>query len=183
MFDKTKYKMTSPYRYVREATENGESLLSLCCGIGLELMHLKTSDITAVDIVPQYLAEVQKRFPKAKVVCSDALTFVKRQRDNSFDVISLIDGIEHMTKEVGIDLIGEMKRVCRKKILLFTTEEYVRNEPHNAWGIEGGDEYQVHRSGWGIEELKHLGFNLISRQSGITQHNEPYHALMFIYEK
>lgn len=176
--------MTSPYRYVREATKDGESLLSLCSGIGLELTHLKkTCDVTAVDIVPQYLAEVHKRCLQAKVVCSDALTYVKGQLDNSVDVISLIDGIEHMAKEVGADLISEMKRVCRKKILIFTTEGYVRNEPHNAWGIEGANEYQVHKSGWRIEELKRYDFNLISREPGITQHGEPYFALMFVYEK
>ena len=175
--------MTSPYKYVRDATGDGESLLSLCCGIGLELESLKTNNITAVDIVPVYLAEVYKRCPQAKVVCADALDYVKTQQDNSVDVISLIDGIEHMTKEVGAQLITQMKRVCRKKILLFTTEGYVRNEPHNAWDIEGADEYQEHKSGWRIEELKQAGFNLISRQSNITQHNEPYHALMFIYEK
>ena len=175
--------MISPYKYVREATKDGESLLALCCGIGLELKSLKTSDVTAVDIVPAYLAEVHKRCPQAKVVCADALAYVKVQPDNSIDVISLIDGIEHMTKEVGAELITQMKRVCRKKILLFTTEGYVRNEPHNTWDIEGADEYQEHRSGWKIEELEHLGFNLISRQSSITQHNEPYHALMFVLEK
>ena len=175
--------MRSPYRYVRAATKNGESLLSLCCGIGLELWGVKSAHVIAVDTVAQYLAEVHTRCPQAKTVCSDALTYVKGQPDNSVDVISLLDGIEHMGKDVGTELIGEMKRVCRKKMLLFTPEGYVRNEPHDAWGIAGADGYQIHKSGWTIDELQALGFTLISRQLGITQHCEPYHALMLAYEK
>lgn len=175
--------MINPYLYIREATKNGESLLALCCGIGMELRYIRSQDVTAVDIVPQYLAKVYKYCPQAKTVCSDSLAYVKEQPANSVDVISLIDGIEHMAKETGLQIIEQMKRVCRKKILLFTPEGYLRNEPHNAWGIKGADEFQTHKSGWEVEELCGLDFKLIVRYPGITQHDEPYFALMFIYEK
>jgi len=175
--------MIDPYNYVREAISNGESLLSLCCGIGNELGGLNTQEVTAVDIAPQYLAEVHKACPRVNTVCSDSLVYIKKQPANSVDVISNIDGIEHLTKQAGLELIEQMKRVCRKKILLFTPEGYVRNEPHNAWGIEGANEFQIHKSGWKVKELEGLGFKLIARDSGISQHNEPYFTLMFVYEK
>lgn len=176
----------NPYVYVAEATENGESLLSLCCGIGLELNHLNTQDVTAVDVVPQYISEVKNRCPQAKTVLSDALEYVKKQPDKSVDVISIIDGIEHMEKKTGLKLIKEMKRVARKRILLFTPEGpahdgYLKNEPHNAWGIGGADDYQKHLSGWTMLELKDLGFQALDIQQGISQHGEPYKALMVEY--
>lgn len=178
----------SPYPYVHEATNNGESLLSLCCGIGLELGGLKTNDVTAVDLAPQYLKQVKKRCPQAKTVCSDALEYVKAQPDNSVDVISIIDGIEHMDKETGLKLIPEMKRVARQKILLFTPQGpgpdgFLRNEPHNAWGIEGADHLQLHLSGWTVDELRDLGFETLGVQSSISQHDEPYEALMMQWIK
>lgn len=172
----------NPYTYVREATEDGKSLLSLCCGIGLELSGLP-GEVTAVDIVPQYLEQVKHRCPQAKTVCSDALSFAKSQPTDSFDVVSIIDGIEHMDKETGLKLVREMKRITRNKILLFTPEGYLRNEPHNAWGIEGADEHQTHKSGWTRLELKDLGFQLVESADGISQHDEPYTALMTIYTK
>lgn len=177
-----RYKI-NPYIYVQEATDNGESLLSLCCGIGLELNNLNTQHVTAVDLAPQYLDEVRGRCPQAKTIASDVLVYVRGQPDNSVDVISIIDGIEHMTKRAGSQLIPHMKRVARKQVLLFTPEGYLRNQPHNAWGIEGADHLQEHRSGWGILELKDLGFDLVAKESGISQHGEPYNALMFIYTK
>lgn len=173
----------NPYIYVQEATKNGESLLSLCCGIGLELSGLSTQDVTAVDIHQAYLDQVHHRCPQAKTVCSDAWEYIKDQPDNSVDVVSLIDCVEHMTKEVGLKVIKKAKKVARKQVLLFTPEGYLKNEPHNAWGIEGGDEYQLHKSGWEVLEIKDLGFDLVQTHDDISQHGEPYRALMFTWSK
>ena len=176
----------NPYYYIKESTDNGESLLSLCCGIGLELSGLSTQDVTAVDIAPQYLEQVAGRCPQAKTVCSDALKYLKKQPDHSVDVISIIDGIEHMPKKVGIKLIPELKRVAKKEILLFTPQGhvedgYLKNEPHNAWGIEGADEHQRHLSGWTVDELSDLGFKVILTADDVSQHGDPYTALMMRY--
>lgn len=178
----------NPYYYVSQATENGESLLSLCCGIGLELSGLSTQDVTAVDIAPQYLEQVQSRCPQAKTICSDALEYLKDQPDNSVDVISIIDGIEHMEKLQGTEVIKHMKRVAKKQILLFTPQGpaedgYLKNEPHNAWGIEGADHFQTHKSGWTSAELEALSFECVAVAEDISQHGEPYTALMYTFTK
>lgn len=173
----------NPYYFVAKATENNESLLSLCCGIGLELTGIKTPSVVAVDIYDKYLEQVKDRCPQATTVRSDALEYAKEQPDNSFDVISIIDGIEHMDKETGLKLIKEMKRMCKKEILLFTPQGhaeggYLKNEPHNAWGVEGADHFQTHKSGWTQEELEEQGFQVILTAEDISQHGEPYTALM-----
>lgn len=178
----------NPYIYVQQATERGESLLSLCCGIGLELGNLSTQDITAVDIYPGYIEQVKMRCPQAKTIISDALEYLKEQPDRSVDVISIIDGIEHMDKKTGKRVIKYMKRVCRKQVLLFTPQGphedgYLKNEPHNAWGIEGADHFQTHKSGWTADELKAYGFRSIAEAKDISQHGEPYTALMFVYDR
>ena len=146
-----------------------------------------TTDITAVDLAHQYLEDLRHR-SDAKTVLSDALEYTKAQPDNSVDVISIIDGIEHMDKKTGLKLIKEMKRVVRKQILLFTPQGphddgYLKNEPHNAWGIEGADEHQTHKSGWTRAELEDLGFKVVESVQDISQHGEPYTALMTIYTK
>lgn len=168
----------NPYQYVKEATKNGESLLSLCCGIGYELRDLNTKNITAVDIAPQYLEQVRMHFPDVKTVTSDAYDYIKNAPSKSVDVISILDGIEHLTHEKGLEVIDNMKRVARKEILLFTPDGYLKNEPHNAWGIEGADEHQTHKSGWAALELKDLGFEIIETFDNVSQHGEPFTELM-----
>lgn len=178
----------NPYQFVKDATANGESLLSLCCGIGFELSGLSTENVTAVDAAPQYLEQVKRRCPQASTVNSDALEYLQQAQDNSFDVISIIDGIEHMDKETGRKLIPEMKRVAKREILLFTPQGpskdgYLKNEPHNAWGIEGADHFQTHKSGWTAEELESYGFTKMATANDVSQHGEPYTALMYNWRK
>lgn len=173
----------NPYRFVEDATANGESLLSLCCGIGLELRYVTTPDVTAVDIAPQYLEKVHELCPHAKLVCSDALDYLMERNDNSVDVVSIIDGIEHLPKREGYRLLKHAKRVARRQVLVFTPEGYLKNEPHNAWGIEGADHLQQHQSGWLIKDFEKRGFVLVDQKPGISQHDEPYRALMLIYTK
>lgn len=71
-----------------------------------------------------------------------------------------------------------MKRVARREILLFTPNGYLKNEPHNAWGIEGADEHQTHKSGWSALELKDLGFEIIQTFKNVSQHGEPFTEVM-----
>lgn len=173
----------NPYVYVQQATANGESLLSLCSGIGFELEGLGTQDVTAIDIVPQYLEKINYSHPEVKTVCMDIFKYLKKQSNKSVDIISIIDGIEHLEKVQALGVIRQMKRVCRKQILLFTPQgqgEYgfLKNEPHDAWGISGADEHQTHKSGWTLSELQGLGFELLLATDSISQHDEPYTALM-----
>lgn len=171
----------NPYVYVQEATDNGESLLSLCCGIGYELRDLHTKDITAVDIAEQYISEVKKHYPEVKAVVSDACEYIKSAPSKSVDVISILDGIEHLEHGKGLEVIENMKRVARKEILLFTPDGYLKNEPHNAWGIEGADEHQTHKSGWSALELKDLGFEIIQTFENVSQHGEKFTEIMARY--
>jgi len=178
----------NPYKFVKQATDNGESLLSLCSGIGLEFNNLNASDVTAVDISARYLLELSRNHAGVKTVASDALQYVREQPDNSVDVITLIDGLEHMAKTRGRELLKQIKRVARKKVLLFfpqgeAKDGYLKNEPHGAWGIEGQDEHQTHKSGWTKDEALRLGFTLIAESKETSQHGEPYTALMFVYNK
>jgi len=173
----------NPGKTVLDNVESGNSLLSLCCGVGFELRDatmgsLADIELTGVDIVPEYIEVFVQRFPHAKTVVSDVVKYITRLPDKSFDVISVIDGIEHLTKKDGLKLVKQMKRVVKKQILLFTPDGFIRNEPHSAWGIEIGNEHQVHKSGWTQDELEKLGFTLLESADDISQHGEPYKALM-----
>jgi len=177
----------NPYKFIRNYSE-GKSLLSLCSGIGLEFNNLSATDVTAVDISPEYVLELNKNHPSVKAVCMDALNFVRSQPDNSYDVVTLVDGLEHMTKARGREILKGLKRIAKQDVLLFfpqgqAEDGYLKNEPHDAWGIAGADEHQTHKSGWTEKEAVDFGYTLLAKSEEISQHGEPYTALMFVYHK
>jgi ubiquinone/menaquinone biosynthesis C-methylase UbiE len=173
----------NPYAFLQEVVDKDSSVLSLCCGIGYELDQVQAQRVVGVDIAPQYINEFLARHPEAEGVVADALEYIKKAKDRSFDVISLFDAIEHLTKAAGLELLKECQRIVRKHIIVFTPEGYVRNEPHDAWGIAGADHWQQHLSGWTVDELRDLGFFIQHRQPGKTQHGEDYHSLMARWDR
>lgn len=173
-----------PSHYIRQSLTPGDSLLSLCCGIGIELRRLgEGTPITGVDIVPEYITEFRKMFSWAETHVMDALRFLHGCPDDSYDVVSCIDGIEHLVKGRGHKLLEEMKRVCYKKSLIFTPEGYIKNEPKHTWGIDGGDHYQLHRSGWTPKELEKHGYELWAQNPALSAHNEAYNESMYVFNK
>lgn len=174
----------SPGFYVRSHLAPGDTILSLCCGIGLELRKLgEGTPITGVDIVPEYIAEFRKMFPWSNTHIEDVIKYIKKQPDNSYDVVSCIDGIEHLKKSQGVILLNEMKRVCRKRALIFTPQGFTKNEPKHTWGIDGGDHFQLHISGWTPEDLQGFGFELIAEDTAVSPHKQQYKEGMYVYTK
>lgn len=174
----------SPGTHLRANLEPGDSLLSVCCGIGIELRKLgQGTPITGVDIIPEYVAEFKKMFDWAEAYTMDAVKFLRRCPDGFYDVVSCIDGIEHLPEEDGHILLREMQRVCKKKALIFTPQGFIKNEPKHTWGIDGGDHAQLHISGWTPQDLKKYDFELIAEESALSAHNEAYKEGMYVYVK
>ncbi len=74
-----------------------------------------------------------------------------------------------------------MKRVCRRKVVVFTPQGFTENHPEHTWGIDGGDEHQLHISGWTKEELAELGYELWSESASTTAHGQPFMEGMYVY--
>jgi len=77
-------------------------------------------------------------------------------KDNSFDIIYLLDIIEHIEKERGEVIIEQCKRICKDKIIIFTpliwedTTKYI--EDPALWCY--GNNYDLHKSLWNLDDFK-----------------------------
>ena len=80
-----------------------------------------------------------------------ALEALKAFAENSVDSIFLIDVIEHLEKDDGVQVILECERVAREQIVVFTPlgfmPQSVQSGTNDAWGLNGLS-VQEHRSGW-----------------------------------
>lgn len=71
-------------------------------------------DYTGVDYVPQFAEETAKKYPDAKILCSDA-TNLKEFADETFDfVLFSYNGLDSISNEQRLMVINEVFRVLKK---------------------------------------------------------------------
>jgi hypothetical protein len=107
----------------------------------------------------EYLEILRSRYENESeilLVKSDAISFIRTLGDKSVDTSILSDVIEHMEKDVGLELIEELNRVTRHQIVIFTPlgfmPQHVNQDKSDRWGLNGG-EFQQHKSGWLPEDF------------------------------
>ena len=124
----------------------GESILDIGCGDKLRTKMLVSNKITSVDawekVKPDVLLDLEK----------ESLPFA----ENSYDVVLMIDFIEHLDKEVGKRLLEEAKKVCKKKIILLTPSFWTDNLDNvnnpELWCYQ--NKYDGHKSFWTNDDFK-----------------------------
>ena len=85
----------------------------------------------------------------------DALSCKEYFGENKFDACVTFDVIEHLTKEDGLKLLSDMEKMASKRVVIFTPNGFLPQQ-----GFEKGD-FQEHLSGWDIDEMRALGYNVI----------------------
>ena len=102
----------------------------------------------------------------------------------SFDVISLMDVVEHIEKKSVLATLEGMIAAGAKRIIIFTPEGFMPQHTVevDAWGLSGA-EMQDHVSGWGIEDFENLGFKKFIRVNDLHYEGDGiWNGLMAIYE-
>lgn len=118
---------------------NGEGTLAE------QIRELPFARLDNVEVFTESLHQLSIQYTAAESADyfnEDALGFVKRQSDKSYDVCIMFDFLEHLTRNEAWELIGELKRVCKKRILLFLPFGETRQDAY------GGNDWQLHKSTW-----------------------------------
>jgi SAM-dependent methyltransferase len=129
-----------------------KSILDVGCGMSSPIRFCSVSYSIGVDLFRLYLMQAKRNKIHDDYVLGDVrkLCF----RNSSFDCVAALDLIEHLSKAEGYNLLREMERVARKKIIVFTPNGYLRQDAYdnNAW--------QAHKSSWSVRELKNQGYKV-----------------------
>jgi 2-polyprenyl-3-methyl-5-hydroxy-6-metoxy-1,4-benzoquinol methylase len=73
--------------------------------------------------------------------------------DKEFEVATCIEVIEHLTKEVGGDLLGELGRIARR-VIVSTPNVFFEQAQYD------GNPHQAHRSLWTVRDFQKVGFKV-----------------------
>jgi cyclopropane fatty-acyl-phospholipid synthase-like methyltransferase len=70
--------------------------------------------------------------------------------ENSFDVVLVLDLVEHLEKRSGFDLIEDAKRICKKKVILLTPLKWSPNTKcfNDKKSVYYQNPYVLHKSLW-----------------------------------
>ena len=136
---------------------NIDTILDLGCGSNSPMGYFKNKlkRLVGVDLFIPSLNLSSKNKLHHEYYEIDILSSIDHFEENSFDCVALIDVIEHLKKQDGLTLIKQMETIARKKIIVFTPNGFLEQSPFD------GNEYQRHISGWEVEEMQQMGFDVI----------------------
>jgi len=153
-------------------TQRISSILDVACGLSLKSQYLEADIRVGVDIYRPYLEKIDATVPYTTVV-HDVRKLDEVFIDKSFDLVLMLDIIEHLEKDESLAMMKIAERLAKVAVIVETPEGYV---PQNIdiWG-HGGDEWQTHRCGWDKAELEGMGYKVIRRpytMQNIRRHTE-----------
>ena len=135
--------------------KNSSTVLDLACGKYSPLKNCKKSfHSVGVDIFEPYLIESKKQGIHDEYIISDVMDISEKIDPKSFDSVIALDLIEHLSKPNGIRLIEIMESIAIKNLIIFTPNGFLRQEAFDS------NPWQEHISGWDIEEMENLGFDV-----------------------
>ncbi len=134
------------------------------CG-KLKDRRFRRVDITCLDIFKPYLSVCKEL--GFKIVYGDAKNLKDYFKPKSFDIVLLIDVLEHFKKPDGKKVLAQVEKIARKQIIIWTPvgwypQDYdCVDEPWKKIGklqVEIKNKYQQHLSAWYPKNLEKNGY-------------------------
>lgn len=144
------------YSSLEQELQGMKSVLDVGCGASSPLRKIKkTFTSTGYDIFKPSIETSKKKKIHDNYKIGSVANLLKSFKKNSYDAVVALDIIEHLPKKEGIKFLRDCEEVARKKIVLLTPNGYYNQEPY------GNNPYQVHKSGWGVNDFSKRGYNVV----------------------
>jgi SAM-dependent methyltransferase len=142
-------------------TDHPASVLDVGCGLSLKSQHITTVTRVGLDIHRPYLEAVESRVPWVPI-CADLAQLPQLFLPNSFDLVLLLDVIEHLEKDPSRRLLEDAERIAKVAVILETPDGFFPQD----MDILGFEQHhlQTHRCGWEQAELEELGYQVFARE-------------------
>jgi hypothetical protein len=149
---------------VADRVRLGDEVLDLGCGIMPATGgRLNVKRHVGVDCFQTYLERIGP-----PTVLGNLPDVARRFGGRSFDVVLMLDVVEHLEKPDAIMLIREAERIARREVVVFTPDGFCPQGPLSAWGM-GENAAQSHRCGFTFDELAGMGYACSRHRNGSQQ--------------
>ena len=120
------------------------SVLDIGCGTGFYtdiLQRQEVKDYTGIDITNHYFEKLRERFPDYKFIKKD---FTSEKHEGEYDLIIMIEVLEHIVNDENLDFAMENVKRCVKKNGIFLIS--------SIW--EKGGRHMFYVRKWTLDEIK-----------------------------
>jgi len=136
------------------------SILDVGCGLSLKSKFICANVRVGLDAHRPYLEAVESGAPWIPI-CADVEKLPELFLPNTFDLVLLLDIVEHLNKWRAYKLIERAEEIARVAVVIETPKGYL---PQNVDILGfGQDELQTHRCGFEKDELEDLGYKVFVR--------------------
>lgn len=104
--------------------EEVDSILDLGCGLSCKSQYLKARIKVGVDIHRPYLRIAGLDYD-GTLISYDVTKIQELFLEKSFDVVLLLDIVEHIEKEYALELIKNCEYIARKAVIIETPSGYI----------------------------------------------------------
>lgn len=145
------------YDELERAVGTPTSLLDVGCGSDSPVSHVRRRipRLVGVDGSAPSIETSRSKGIHDEYFCADLLKIDDFFAERSFDCVLASDVVEHLPKALGIDLIAKMERIARSCVVIFTPNGFLPQAEY------GGNVLQRHVSGWNVDEMEAMGYDVI----------------------
>jgi SAM-dependent methyltransferase len=142
-------------RALRAALAGCRSVLDVGCGAASPLGAARFRGFTiGTDVHRPALLAARARGVHRALVQADATDVARIFRPGSVDAVVALDLVEHLERGVALALIGDLERIARRRVVVFTPNGFVPQPP------APDNPHQAHRSGFSVAEMRALGYRV-----------------------
>jgi hypothetical protein len=162
------YKNVRLDEWIKNNTATTTSIVELGAGFFAKLsaVHPNVQLKIGIEIYKPYIDNAT--YHDCIKIHGSALNYKELLKDYVVDTVMIIDVLEHFDKNVGYELINNLKNDFKKILLMLPAGTFAQDKDVTGFG---GHEYQTHKSYWYIDDIKNLSFteNIIDS----TFHSSP----------
>jgi len=137
-----------------------KSVLDVGCGLSLKSQFIDADIRVGLDLHRPYLESIETDVPYV-AICGDARKLKHLFLPKSFDLVLLLDIVEHLDKMGALYLIETAESLARVAVIIETPSGFV---PQNLDILGfGANSLQTHRCGWTKKELEDLDYQVLVR--------------------
>ena len=133
-----------------------------------KLSRYKTIEVTTFDANQSIVPSEDVNSLVKKRLFGIAPEDLREIPDNSYDLVTAYDVIEHLPKHDGYKLLYQINRISRHTSVIFTPNGFLWQPPST------NNEFNQHISGWKPNELREMGWTKVRGHTGLRINFGPY---------